>query len=147
MKQRSCRATCASFAASSTRLTCRSTSPRNDSELNLAAIKKGVTSRVLSELEKLAQDNAEAYDKVWEAFGAVLKEGLYEDFERRSQLLSLARFKTTAGGGWRSIKDYAGSIKQNQTAIYYATGTDLGRLASSPQLEGFRARDRGAAPV
>ena len=106
----------------------------------LAAIKKGVTSRVLSELEKLAQDNAEAYDKVWEAFGAVLKEGLYEDFERRSQLLSLARFKTTAGGGWRSIKDYVGSIKQNQTAIYYATGTDLGRLESSPQLEGFRAR-------
>src|SRR6185436_8087149 len=89
-------------------------------------IKKGVTSRVLSELEKLAQDNAEAYDKVWEAFGAVLKEGLYEDFERRSQLLSLARFKTTAGGGWRSIKDYADSIKHNQTAIYYATGTDLG---------------------
>ena len=53
----------------------------------LAAIKKGVTSRVLSELERLAQDNAEAYDRVWEAFGAVLKEGLYEDFERRSQLL------------------------------------------------------------
>ena len=95
---------------------------------------------MLSELEKLAQDNAEAYDKVWEAFGAVLKEGLYEDYERRSQLLSLARFKTTAGGGWRSIKDYADSIKHNQTAIYYATGTDLGRLESSPQLEGFRAR-------
>ena len=106
----------------------------------LAAIKKGVTSRVLSELEKLARDNAEDYDKVWEAFGAVLKEGLYEDFERRSQLLGLARFKTTASGGWRSIKDYVGSIKQNQTAIYYATGTDLGRLESSPQLEGFRAR-------
>ena len=71
----------------------------------------------------------------------MLKEGLYEDFERRSQLLGLARFKTTAGsGGWRSIKDYADSIKHNQTAIYYATGTDLGRLESSPQLEGFRAR-------
>src|SRR5215213_4876378 len=53
----------------------------------LAAIKKGVTSRVLSELEKLSRDNAEAYDKVWEAFGPVLKEGLYEDFERRGQLL------------------------------------------------------------
>jgi molecular chaperone HtpG len=107
----------------------------------LAAIKKGVTSRVLSELEKLARDNAEDYDKVWEAFGAVLKEGLYEDFERRSQLLGLARFKTTASaGGWRSIKDYVGSIKANQTAIYYATGTDLGHLESSPQLEGFRAR-------
>ncbi|MBJ6127207.1 molecular chaperone HtpG [Microvirga splendida] len=107
----------------------------------LAAIKKGVTSRVLGELEKLAQNDAEAYTKVWETFGPVLKEGLYEDFERRSTLLGLARFKTTAsGGGWRSLKDYVGSLKENQTAIYYVTGTDLARLEASPQLEGFRAR-------
>ena len=107
----------------------------------LAAIKKGVTSRVLSELEKLAQNDAEAYAKVWETFGPVLKEGLYEDFERRQTLLGLARFKTTAsGGGWRSLKDYVGALKENQTAIYYVTGTDLARLEASPQLEGFRAR-------
>ncbi|EIM30342.1 molecular chaperone HtpG [Microvirga lotononidis] len=107
----------------------------------LAAIKKGVTSRILSELEKLVQNDAEAYTKVWEAFGPVLKEGLYEDFERRSTLLGLARFKTTAsGGGWRSLKDYVGSLKESQTAIYYVTGTDLARLEASPQLEGFRAR-------
>ncbi|MBL0406999.1 molecular chaperone HtpG [Microvirga aerilata] len=107
----------------------------------LAAIKKGVTSRVLSELEKLAQNDAEAYTKVWETFGPVLKEGLYEDFERRQTLLGLARFKTTASsGGWRSLKDYVGSLKENQTAIYYVTGTDLARLEASPQLEGFRAR-------
>jgi molecular chaperone HtpG len=108
----------------------------------LAAIKKGVTSRVLSELDKLAQNDAEAYIKVWETFGPVLKEALYEDFERRSTLLGLARFKTTAsGGGWRSLKDYVGSFKENQTAIYYVTGTDLARLEASPQLEGFRARN------
>jgi len=107
----------------------------------LAAIKKGVTSRVLSELEKLAGNDAEAYTKVWETFGPVLKEGLYEDFERRQTLLSLARFKTTAsGGGWRSLKDYVGSLKENQTAIYYVTGMDLARLEASPQLEGYRAR-------
>ena len=41
----------------------------------LAAIKKGVTSRILSELDKLAQNDAEAYAKVWETFGPVLKEG------------------------------------------------------------------------
>jgi molecular chaperone HtpG len=107
----------------------------------LAAIKKGVTSRILSELEKLAQNNAEVYTKVWETFGPVLKEGLYEDFERRQTLLGLARFKTTASGGaWRSLKDYVGALKENQAAIYYVTGTDLARLEASPQLEGFRAR-------
>src|SRR5215204_5413350 len=107
----------------------------------LAAIKKGVTSRVLSELDKLAQNDAEAYIKVWETFGPVLKEGLYEDFERRQTLLGLARFKTTvSGGGWRSLKDYVGSLKENQTAIYFVTGSEISRLETSPQLEGFRAR-------
>lgn len=107
----------------------------------LAAIQKGVTGRVLSELQKLADSDADAYLKVWETFGPVLKEGLYEDFERRQALFTLARFKsTTSGDVWRSLKDYVADIKDNQTAIYYATGSDLDRLATSPQLEGFRAR-------
>lgn len=107
----------------------------------LTTIQKGLTSKVLSELEKTCKDNPEAYAKLWETFGAVLKEGLYEDFERREQLLRLARFKTTASdGAWRSLDDYVAAMKDNQTTIYYATGTDLDRIASSPQLEGFKAR-------
>jgi molecular chaperone HtpG len=106
----------------------------------LAAMRKALTGRVLGELEKLAGQDSEAYAKVWENFGPVLKEGLYEDFERRGQLLGLARFKTTASGdGVRSLKDYVERLKPNQTAIYYITG-DLGRIVTSPQLEGFRAR-------
>jgi molecular chaperone HtpG len=107
----------------------------------LAAIQKGVSNRVLSELDKLSTSDAERYLKIWDNFGPVLKEGLYEDYARRETLLGLARFKTTTSGGdWRSLKDYAGGLKENQTAIYYATGADLDRLATSPQLEGFRAR-------
>lgn len=106
----------------------------------LAAIKRGVTNRVVSDLEKLAGADAPAYEKVWEVFGPVIKEGLYEDFERRSQLLKLARFRTTAGDGWRSLADYVAAMKENQTAIYYAVGTDIDRLRQSPQLEGYRAR-------
>jgi molecular chaperone HtpG len=107
----------------------------------LSAIRKAVTGRVLSELEKLAGNDAAAYAKVWENFGAVLKEGLYEDFERRDALLGLARFKTTTSAGeWRSLKDYIASLKDNQTAIYYLAGDDAKRLETSPHLEGFRAR-------
>ncbi len=107
----------------------------------LAAIRKGVTGRVLSELDKLASRDSDAYTKIWDNFGAVLKEGLYEDFERREALLKLARFKTTTSdGAWRSVADYVAAMKENQTAIYYAVGTDLDRLEASPQLEGFRAR-------
>jgi molecular chaperone HtpG len=107
----------------------------------LAAIQKGATNRLLGELEKLAASDTEKYQAIWENFGPVLKEGLYEDFTRRETLLGLARFKTTtSGGGWRSLKDYAAGLKENQTAIYYVAGSDIDRIASSPQLEGFRAR-------
>jgi molecular chaperone HtpG len=107
----------------------------------LAAIRKGVTSRVLGEFERLADKEPQTYTKIWETFGAVLKEGIYEDFERRDALLALARFKTTSSaGGWRGLKDYVAALKTNQTAIYYLAGDDIARLESSPHLEGFRAR-------
>ena len=105
------------------------------------AIKKGLTSRVIGDLEKLAENEPESYAKIWDNFGAVLKEGLYEDYERREALLSLLRFKTTASGGsWRSLKEYVASLKENQTAIYYLVGDEFARLEASPHLEGFRAR-------
>jgi len=107
----------------------------------LSTIKKGLTSRILTELEKLAEGEAEKYAKVWENFGTVLKEGMYEDFERRDALLALSRFKTTTSSGtWRSLKGYAGSLKENQSAIYYLAGDNLAHLEASPHLEGFRAR-------
>jgi len=107
----------------------------------LASIQKGVTNRLLSELDKLARTEPDRFRQVWENFGAVLKEGLYEDYGRRETLLKLARFRTSnSGTEWRSLQDYVAGLKDNQTAIYYAVGSDLDRLASSPQLEGFRAR-------
>ena len=107
----------------------------------LMAIRKAVTSRMLTELEKLADKEPAAYAKIWDNFSAVLKEGIYEDVERRDALLALSRFKTsTSAGAWRSLKDYVASLKENQTAIYYVAGDDIARLEASPHLEGFRAR-------
>jgi molecular chaperone HtpG len=107
----------------------------------LTAIRKAVTSRVLGEIEKLADKEPATYVRIWDNFGAVLKEGIYGDFERRDALLALCRFKTTASGdARRSLKEYLASLKANQTAIYYLTGDDAARLEASPHLEGFRAR-------
>src|SRR5262249_34863267 len=101
----------------------------------------GVTSRVLGDLEKLAEKEAETYAKIWDNFGAVLKEGIYGDFERRDALLALCRFKTTSSAGaWRSLKDYIGSLQTKQTPRYSLVGDDIARLEASPHLEGFRAR-------
>ena len=106
-----------------------------------AAIRKGVTNRLVQELGKLAESEPEKFAKVWEHFGAVIKEGLYEDPERRDGLFKIARFVTTAHpDGGRTLADYVASLRENQTAIYYLTGDEPKRLAASPQLEGFRAR-------
>jgi molecular chaperone HtpG len=83
----------------------------------------------------------DAYGKMWDAFGSVLKEGIYEDHERREELLALARFRTTASPEpRRTLKDYVAAMKPNQDAIYYIVGEELARLEASPNLEGFRAR-------
>ena len=106
-----------------------------------AAIRKGVTNRVVQELTKLAEAEPEKFAKVWENFGGVIKEGLYEDPERRDALFKMARFASSAHPeGGRTLADYVGALKENQTAIFYLTGDDAKRLAASPQLEGFRAR-------
>ena len=105
----------------------------------VAQIRRAVTNRVLSELKKCAEGDAALYGKVWEAFGAVIKEGLYEDMERRDQIYDIARFRTTKEDA-TSLKDYVARLLPNQTAIYYLTAEDAAKARSSPQLEGFKAR-------
>jgi molecular chaperone HtpG len=102
-------------------------------------IRKALTGRVVTELENLSTKDAEAFAKIWEAFGRVIKEGIYEDHERRDQLLALARFATTTGGA-RSLKQYVADLKPNQTEIYYLVGESAERLKSNPKLEAARAR-------
>ena len=103
----------------------------------LSAVGKSVTSRLLSELTKLAESDSEAFAKIWEAFGPVIKEGLYEDPERRDALYELVRFRTTKGDGWRTLKDVVADFRQNQTAIYYALGDSEEAIRATPHLEGL----------
>ena len=105
----------------------------------LAQIRKAVTGRVISELETLSEKEPAQFDKIWDAFGPVIKEGLYEDFERREKLLALARFTTTAGDR-RSLKQYVADLKPNQTEIYFLVGDSIERLKSNPMLEAASAR-------
>jgi molecular chaperone HtpG len=105
----------------------------------LAQIRKAVTSRVVSELETLGEKEPESFAKIWDAFGPVIKEGLYEDFERRDKLLALSRFSTTTGEK-RSLKQYVADLKPNQTEIYFLVGDSIERLKSNPRLEAASAR-------
>ena len=106
----------------------------------LAKIKKDLVKRVLDELERRAKAEDGGYTTFWEAFGAVLKEGIYEDHEQRERLLELARFRSTASEGWVSLADYVGRMKPGQDAIFTISGENLEMLKSSPQLEACRAK-------
>ena len=107
----------------------------------LAKIRTGLVKRVFSELERRAKKTPDEYASFWENFGAVLKEGLYEDAEQKDRLLPLVRFRSTGGGdGWLSLDEYVDAMPEQQEAIYYISGEDPEALRRSPQVEGFRAR-------
>src|SRR5262249_31116944 len=78
--------------------------------------------------------------KFWDNFGAVLKEGLYEDREQRDEILALVRFRSTAREGLVSLDEYIAAMRPGQEAIYTINGDNLDVIRKSPQLEGFRAR-------
>ena len=106
----------------------------------LAQIRKAVTGRVIGELESLEREGA---GNLRQDLGRVrlrcIKEGIWEDFERREKLLALSRFTTTSGEK-RSLKQYVESLKPNQTEIYYLVGDSIERLKSNPKLESATAR-------
>jgi molecular chaperone HtpG len=107
----------------------------------LAKIRTGLVKKVLAEIKRKSEAEDGDYASFWDSFGAVLKEGLYEDFERKNDILELCRFRTTTGGDELvSLAAYLGRMKEGQDAIYYITGDDLTRLKQSPQLEGFAAK-------
>ncbi|MDD3371106.1 MAG: molecular chaperone HtpG, partial [Alphaproteobacteria bacterium] len=106
----------------------------------LAKIRQGIKRRVLSDLKKYAADNVEGYAKLWDNFGAVLKEGLYEDIDHRGDIAELVRCRSTAGEGLVSLSDYVSRMKEGQKSIFYICGESAEKLARSPHLEGFKSK-------
>jgi len=129
---------------------------------DVKAIREGCTKRVLSMLEDLAkhdkapeagadgvtdvlsdEDKAKLgqYTKFYAEFGAVLKEGLGEDFGNKDRLSKLLRFaSTTSDTVSVSFADYKARMKEGQDAIYYITADTLAAAKNSPQLEVFKKK-------
>ena len=106
----------------------------------LDKIGKAVVRRILSELKKMHDKKREDYDNLWEQFGIVLKEGMYEDADNREKLLEIARFRTSAGPELSGLSDYVSRMPEGQDAIYYLSAESLTQAELSPHLEGFKAR-------
>ncbi len=111
---------------------------------DVKAIREGSTKRVLSMLEALADsdsaDDKAKYQKFWDQFGAVMKEGIGEDFQNRERLAKLYRFASTHADAGVSLADYVARMKEGQDTIYVITADSLAAAKASPQLEIFRKK-------
>ncbi len=108
----------------------------------ISKIRKNVAKKVLSELEKLGENDPDAFATFWLQFGAALKEGLYDAYELRPDLFKVVRFYSTHENGSKlaTLADYVSRMKEGQDAIYFISGENLENLKNSPQLEGFKSR-------
>ena len=105
----------------------------------LARIRKALIGRVMAELKTRTKE-AEDYNKFYENFGAILKEGVWEDAEHRAEIAPLLRFHSSTQDGWTSLPEYVARMPEGQETIYYLSGEQAEALRNSPQLEGFRAK-------
>ena len=105
----------------------------------LGRIRKAMISRVLGELKNRTKE-AEDYNRFWQNFGPILKEGAWEDSEHRAEIAPLLRFYSSTQEGWTSLPDYVARMPAGQETIYYLSGDNADALKTSPQLEGFRAK-------
>ena len=104
-------------------------------------IKSAAVKRILKLLADLAEKEPEKYATFWGQFGAVLKEGIPEDYANREDLAKLLRFTTTTTGAGElsSLADYVERMKEGQDSIYYLLAPGPA-AASSPHLEAFQAK-------
>ncbi|MEE4483046.1 molecular chaperone HtpG [Serratia ficaria] len=106
-------------------------------------LRGALTKRVLQMLDKLAKDDAEGYQKFWQQFGLVLKEGPAEDNGNQEAIARLLRFASTRGDSSAqtlSLEEYVGRMAEGQEKIYYITADSYAAAKSSPHLELFRKK-------
>ncbi|HEY3785567.1 MAG TPA: molecular chaperone HtpG [Steroidobacteraceae bacterium] len=107
------------------------------------AIRGGLTKRVLDMLARLAKEEAQRFATFWKEFGAVLKEGLAQDFANRERILPLLRFASTHDPGnepTTSLAQYVERMKAGQERIYYLIAETVEAARSSPYIEQLRER-------
>ena len=106
----------------------------------LRKISKTLKKRILTELGKLKAKDPEKFEKFWENFGAVIKEGIYEDADSKVDILELSKFKSVNNQSSIFLSEYLDKIHKKQDAIYYLASENIEQAENSPHLEAFRKK-------
>ncbi len=106
----------------------------------MMTIRNASVKKILGEFKKIAEQNPDLYTKFIEQYNRPLKEGLYQDYANREELLNLVRFKSSAVDGYTSLKAYKERMTADQKSIYYITGSDEKTLKNSPLLSSYKEK-------
>ena len=106
----------------------------------LRKISKTLKKRILTELGKLKEKDPEKFEKFWENFGTVIKEGIYEDADSKVDILELSKFKSVNNQSSIFLSEYLDKIHKKQDAIYYLASENIEQAENSPHLEAFRKK-------
>jgi molecular chaperone HtpG len=107
----------------------------------MARLKNTLSSKLIGELESMAEKDADKYTTFWNEFGRMVKEGVATDATNRDRLNSLLRFHSSRNAeAWVSLKDYVQNMVDGQEEIFYLFGEDVKSLSHSPHLDVFKSR-------
>ena len=112
---------------------------QHDRQLKIMA--KAIEKKIKSELEKMLNTERSKYEKLFDAFGLQLKFGVYSDFGiHKDTLKDLLLFRSTRERKYVTLKEYVEAMKNEQSAIYYATGDSLDKIDLLPQVDAVKER-------
>ena len=107
----------------------------------VAKIRSALVKRTISDLRKKLSSDRESYETFWSNFGPVLKEGIYEDFEKKESILEISLFKQSSSKKLVTLDEYIAEMPKKQSDIYFMTGDDYENIFNNPSLEGYKSRN------
>ena len=107
----------------------------------VSKIRSSLVKRTISDLKKKLLKERSSYETFWTNFGPVLKEGIYEDHEKKDSLLEIALFKNSKSKDLITIDEYIEGMGKKQNDIYFMTGDSYENILNNPSLEGYKSRN------
>ena len=107
----------------------------------VAKIRSALVKRTISDLRKKLSSDRESYETFWSNFGPVLKEGIYEDFDKKESILEISLFKQSSSKKLVTLDEYIAEMPKKQSDIYFMTGDDYENILNNPSLEGYKSRN------
>jgi molecular chaperone HtpG len=103
-------------------------------------IRNALVRRTIGDLKKKLANDRSSYEEFWSNFGPVIKEGIYEDTEKKDTLLEIALFKNSNSSKLITLDEYIEAMGKKQNDIYFITGDSYNNVINNPSLEGYKSR-------